>query len=129
MMALVAIINMITALLILILERTEMIGILKSLGTRNWKIRQIFLYQAAWIIGAGLFWGNLIGIGFSLIQDKYKLIKLSESDYYLSYAAIELNVPTILIINFSTLALVLLFLILPSYLVTKISPVKAIRFK
>jgi lipoprotein-releasing system permease protein len=129
LMAVVAIINMITALLILILERTEMIGILKSLGTRNWKIRQIFLYQAAWIIGVGLFWGNFIGIGFGLIQKKYKFIKLSESDYYLSYVPIELNIPTILIINFATLALVLLFLILPSYLVTKISPVKAIRFK
>jgi lipoprotein-releasing system permease protein len=129
LMAVVAIINMITALLILILERTEMIGILKSLGTRNWQIRKIFLYQAAWIIGIGLFWGNLLGIGLCLIQSKYKLIKLSEADYYLSYVPIELNIWSILAINFLTLCLVILFLIVPSYLVTTISPVKAIRFK
>lgn len=129
LMAVVAIINMITALLILILERTEMIGILKSLGTRNWEIRKIFLFQATWIIVVGLFWGNLIGISLALIQDKFKIIKLSEADYYLSYVPIELNFYNILILNSCTLLLVFLFLILPSILVTKITPVKAIRFK
>lgn len=129
LMAVVAIINMITALLILILERAEMIGILKSLGSRNWQIRKIFLYQAAWIIGIGLFWGNLLGIGLCLIQEKFKFIKLSEADYYLSYVPIELDILSILSINIFTLILVILFLIVPSYLVTTISPVKAIRFK
>jgi lipoprotein-releasing system permease protein len=129
LMAVVAIINMITALLILILERTEMIGILKSLGSRNWEIRKIFLIQAAWIIGVGLFWGNLIGISLSLLQEKFKFIKLSEADYYLSYVPIELNFGTIAILNLSTLLIVLTFLIFPSYLVTRITPVKAIRFK
>lgn len=129
LMAVVAIINMITALLILILERTEMIGILKSLGSRNWQIRKIFLYQAAWIIGIGLFWGNLLGIGLCLIQEKFKFIKLSEADYYLSYVPIEMDILSILTINILTLFLVILFLIVPSYLVTTISPVKAIRFK
>ncbi len=129
LMAVVAIINMITALLILILERTEMIGILKSLGTRNWQIRKIFLFQAAWIIGVGLFLGNFIGISLAMIQEKYKFIKLSEADYYLSYVPIELDFWTIGLLNIITLFIVLIFLILPSYLVTKISPVKAIRFK
>lgn len=129
LMAVVAIINMITALLILILERTEMIGILKSLGSRNWQIRKIFLFQAAWIIGIGLFWGNLLGIGLCLIQEKFKFIKLSEADYYLSYVPIELDTISIVIINILTLILVVLFLVVPSYLVTTISPVKAIRFK
>ncbi|MFZ4543896.1 MAG: ABC transporter permease [Saprospiraceae bacterium] len=129
LMGLVAIINMITALLILILERTEMIGILKSLGARNWEIRKIFLIQAAWIVGVGLFWGNLIGIGFSLLQQHFKMVKLSEADYYLSYVPIELDLTTIALLNVATLLTVVLFLIIPSILVTKISPVSAIRFK
>lgn len=129
LMAVVAIINMITALLILILERTEMIGILKALGARNWEIRKIFLIQATWIIGAGLFWGNLLGIGFSLLQKEFKFVTLSEADYYLAYVPIELNFSTILLLNFATLLIVLVFLIVPSMIVTKISPVKAIRFK
>lgn len=129
LMAIVALINMITALLILIIERTEMIGILKALGTRDWEVRKIFLAQAAWIIGIGLFWGNTIGAGICYLQDKFKFIKLSESDYYLSYVPIEMNLWTILLLNLSTLLMVLLFLIVPSYLVTRITPVKAIRFK
>ncbi len=128
LMIVVAIINMITALLILILERTNMIGTLKALGSTNWGIRRIFLYYAAYIILVGLFWGNLIGIGLCVLQDQFGLIRLSEENYYLSVAPVELQFWNILLINIGTLFVTLLFLIFPSYLVTRISPVKAIRF-
>lgn len=129
LMVIVAIINMITALMILILERTNMIGTLKALGSSNWGIRKVFLYYAAYIIIVGLFWGNLIGIGLCVLQDQFELIRLSEENYYLSTAPIALQPLPILLINLGTLVITLLFLMLPSYLVSSISPVKAIRFK
>ncbi|MEM0993566.1 MAG: FtsX-like permease family protein [Bacteroidota bacterium] len=129
LMLIVSIINMITALMILILERTNMVGTLKALGTSNWGIRKIFLYYAAYIVGLGLFWGNLIGLGLGFLQDKFRFIKLSEADYYLSYAPIEFDFWTIFFLNALTLIVILFFLIIPSYLVTKINPVEAIRFK
>lgn len=128
LMIIVAIINMITALLILILERTNMIGTLKALGSSNWNIRRIFLYYAGYIVIVGLFWGNLMGIGLCVLQDQFELIKLSEENYYLSVAPIEIQFWNVLLINIGTLVVTLLFLIVPSYLVTRISPVKAIRF-
>lgn len=128
MMIAVCVINMITALLILILERTNMIGILKAMGAKDWTIRKIFLYHAAYIIGLGLLWGNIIGIGFCLLEDYFHFIKLSEENYYLSYAPIDLQYGTIAALNIGTLLLTVTFLIIPTYLITKISPVKAIRF-
>ena len=128
MMLAVCIINMITALLILILERTNMIGILKAIGATDWTIRKIFLYHAANIIFLGLLYGNLLGIGFCLFEDYFHFIKLSEENYYLSYAPINLNILTILALNIGTMVLTVVFLIIPTYLITKISPVKAIRF-
>jgi lipoprotein-releasing system permease protein len=125
----VAIINMITALLILILERTNMIGILKALGSSNWQIKKIFLIQSARIISKGLLWGNIIGIGLCLVQKYFKIIKLNEADYYLSYAPIHLNPWGILTLNATTLVITLLFLIIPSMLIARISPVRAIQFK
>ncbi|MEZ4959615.1 MAG: FtsX-like permease family protein [Saprospiraceae bacterium] len=129
LMVIVGLINMITALMILILERTNMIGALKALGQTNWGIRKIFLYHSAYIIGLGLFWGNLFGIGFCLLQQKYGIIQLSEENYYLPAAPIELDFWAILGLNLGALAIIMLFLIVPSWLVSKISPVKAIRFK
>jgi len=129
LMLVVSIINMITALMILILERTNMIGTLKALGTSNWDIRKVFLYYAAYIVLLGLFWGNLIGLGLGWLQKKFQFIKLSEADYYLSYAPIEFNFWTILSLNIGALLVILLFLIIPSYLVTRIHPVQAIKFK
>jgi lipoprotein-releasing system permease protein len=128
LMIAVCIINMITALLILILERTSMIGILKAIGAQDWTIRKIFLYHAAYIIGLGLLLGNFIGIGFCLLEDYFHFIKLSEESYYLSYAPINLKIETIAALNIGTLLLTITFLIIPTYLITKISPVKAIRF-
>ncbi len=129
LMVVVAIINMVTTLLILILERTNMIGTLKALGSSNWTIQKIFLYYAAYIVILGIFWGNLLGIGLCLLQQEFEFIKLSEENYYLSVAPIDLQFWPIFLINSGTLLITLVFLIIPSYLVTTISPVKAIRFK
>ncbi len=123
-------INMITALLVLILERTQMIGVLKALGTNNWRIRKIFLYNAAYLIGVGLFWGNLIGLSFIWIQDQYRLFKFpNPKEYYIDYIPVSIDVPTVLILNIGVLFLCLLMLLLPSVIVTKITPVKAIKFE
>lgn len=129
LMTLVAVINMMTALLILILERTNMIGILKSLGQNNWGIRKIFLYYAGYIVVLGLFWGNLIGLGLCWLQDTFGLITLDEESYYLAVAPIHINWGVILLLNIGVLLVNLVFLIIPSYLVTRVEPVKAIRFK
>ncbi len=129
LMLVVGIINMVTALMILILERTNMIGTLKALGQTNWNIRKIFLYHAGYITGVGLFWGNVIGITICFLQDKFQIITLSEENYYLSVAPVELNFWVIFLLNVGTLLVTLIFLIIPSWLVTRISPVKAIRFK
>lgn len=128
LMIIVAIINMITALLILILERTNMIGILKALGTSNWRIRSVFLYYAAYIVLTGLLFGNLLGLGFCWLQDTFEFIRLDEANYYLSVAPIAINWWWVLALNAGTLGITLVFLILPSYLVSRVDPVKAIRF-
>lgn len=129
LMVIVAIIDMITALMILILERTNMIGTLKALGSSNWSIQKIFLYHAAYIVLVGLMWGNVLGISICWLQDTFEFIKLSEENYYLEYAPISLNIWSITLINIGTLVITLVFLIIPTFLVTSISPVKAIRFK
>jgi lipoprotein-releasing system permease protein len=98
------------------------------MGARNWGIRRIFLYYGAYIILNGLFWGNLLGISLCLLQKYFKFIRLDEENYYLSYAPIHFSFWSILLLNLGTLVITLLFLIIPSYLVSRISPVKAIRF-
>lgn len=128
-MIIVAGINMITALLVLILERTPMIGMLKAMGSDNWSIRKIFLYNAGYLIIRGLFWGNLIGIGLLLIQKYSKVITLNPDTYYVTEAPVYLSLPSILAINIGTMLLCLLMLLIPSYIITKINPVKAIRFE
>ncbi|RMA56715.1 ABC transporter permease [Ulvibacter antarcticus] len=128
-MILVAGINMITALLVLILERTQMIGILKSLGSSDWSVRKVFLYNAMYLIGVGLFWGNLIGIGLLLIQKYGKLFPLNPDTYYVNEAPVYLSLDYILILNAGTFALCLLMLLIPSYIIAKISPVKAMQFE
>lgn len=129
LMLAVAIINMITALLVLVLERTNMIGILKALGASNRPIRRIFIYHASTITLLGMFWGNLLGLGFCFLQDKFHFIRLKEADYYLSYAPIKMNWLAVAGINAGTLLITVLFLLLPSLVVSKIAPVKAIQFK
>jgi len=128
LMILVAVINMTTVLLILILERTNMIGILKSLGGSSWMIRKIFLYHAAYITGLGLLFGNILGIGISFAQKYFHIIRLDEQSYYVSVAPVLINPLYVILINAGTLLVCLITLIIPSYLVSRISPVKAIRF-
>ena len=127
-MILVATINMVVALLVLILERTQMIGILKALGADNWSVRKIFLYNAFYLIVRGLFWGNLIGISLLLIQQHFGIIKLNPENYYVNQAPVYLNWGYILLLNLLTVTVCFLVLLIPSYIITKISPVKAIRF-
>ena len=127
-MIIVSTINMVVALLVLILERTQMIGILKSLGSDNWSIRKIFLYNSLYLILRGLFWGNTIGIGLLLIQKKFEIIKLNPESYYVNVAPVEINILYILALNIGTVLVCLLVLLIPSYLITKISPAKTIRF-
>lgn len=127
-MILVAGINMITALLVLILERTQMIGILKALGSNNWSIRKLFLYNASYLILLGLFWGNLLGLGLLFAQKQFKLFPLDPSVYYVTEAPVFISFGYILALNVGTLVLCLIMLLVPSYIITKISPVKAIRF-
>jgi lipoprotein-releasing system permease protein len=124
----VATINMVVALLVLILERTQMIGILKALGANNWAVRKIFLYNAFYLISKGLFWGNLIGIGLLLIQQKFGIIKLNPENYYVNQAPVYNDFGYILLLNLGTIIICLLILLIPSYIITKISPIKAIRF-
>lgn len=127
-MILVAGINMITALLVLILERTQMIGILKALGGGDWSIRKIFLYNAAYLIVLGLFWGNLIGLGLLFIQKYFKLFPLNPETYYVTEVPVYIGWEYILAVNTGTLILCVLMLLIPSIIITKISPVKAMKF-
>ncbi|MFI1743613.1 ABC transporter permease [Thalassobellus sediminis] len=127
-MILVAGINMITALLVLILERTQMIGILKALGSNNWSIRKLFLYNASYLIFLGLLWGNILGLGILFAQKYFKLFPLDPSVYYVTEAPVYISFGYVLALNLGTLILCLIMLLVPSYIITKISPVKAIRF-
>lgn len=127
-MILVATINMVVALLVLILERTQMIGILKALGADNWSVRKTFLYNALYLIVRGLFWGNLIGISLLLIQQYFGIVQLNPENYYVNQAPVYLNWGYILLLNLLTITVCFLVLLIPSYIITKISPVKAIRF-
>ena len=129
LMLTVASFNMISGLLIIILEKTNMIGILKALGAKNWNIRKIFLYQSAFLIGKGLLWGNVIGLALILIQYYTNIIPLDPETYYVSYVPVELNLWYILAINAGTFILSLLILIIPSMVIAKISPAKSIKFE
>lgn len=127
-MILVATINMVVALLVLILERTQMIGILKAIGASNWTIRKMFLYNASYLIFRGLFWGNLIGISILLIQKYFGIVELNPENYYVNQAPVYINVVYIILLNVLTVGVCFLVLLIPSYIITKITPVKAIRF-
>ncbi len=129
LMIIVAVINMISALLIMILERTAMIGILKAMGASNWTIRKVFLHSAFYLIGFGMLLGNLFGIGFGVIQQTTHFLKLDQESYYMNFVPIQFNWGDLALLNLGTLAICLLVMIGPSMLVTKITPVKAIRFK
>jgi len=128
LMLLVAGFNMISGLLILILERTNMIGILKALGSSNGTIRKMFLYQASYLIVKGLFWGNIIGTGLALLQLKTGLISLDPASYYIKRVPVNLELSHIILLNLGTMAVIILMLLVPSQLISRITPVKAIRY-
>lgn len=129
LMLIVGAINMITALFILILEQTQLIGTLKALGSQNWHIRKVFIYHSLYLILRGMFWGNFIGISMCTIQKYFQIIKLDKSTYYMSFVPIDINLLHILSLNVVTFAICWLILIIPSYLISKINPIKAIRFE
>ena len=128
LMVVVAGFNMISGLLILILERTNMIGILKALGTSNVSVRKIFMYQSAYLTLVGLLWGNLFGLGICLAQKYLNLMPLDPASYYLDTVPINLNLVHILLLNLGTMLITFLFLLIPSMIIARISPDKSIRF-
>lgn len=121
--------TMISGLLIIILERTQMIGTLKALGARNTTVRHTFLWFAAFIIGRGLLWGNILGIGIVLLQQYTGIVTLDPQTYYVSKAPMELNIPLIVLLNVVTLMTSLLVLVGPSYLVSRIHPARSMRYE
>ncbi|WP_413666435.1 FtsX-like permease family protein [Mucilaginibacter sp. Mucisp86] len=129
LMVAVAVINMISALLIMILERTAMIGMFKAMGASNWAIRKVFLINATYLIGLGLLLGNLLGIGLGYFQMYTHFFKLDQASYYMTFVPVEFSLFDIVVLNIGTLIICLLVLIIPSTLVSRISPVKAIQFK
>jgi lipoprotein-releasing system permease protein len=128
-MILVAGINMITTLLISVLEKTNMIGILKALGASNRMIRKVFLYHAGFLIARGMIWGNILGIGLSLLQKNFGIVKLSQESYFVDVVPINFNIINILLVNGGTFAICMVMLIVPSYIISRVSPVKAITFR
>ncbi len=128
LMLLVAGFNMISGLLILILEKTNMIGVLKALGSEDNIIRKVFLYQAAYLIGKGLIWGNITGIGLAFLQLKTGLLTLDPTLYYIKNVPVNLDPIHIILLNAGTMAAIILMLLVPSQLISRITPVKAIRY-
>jgi lipoprotein-releasing system permease protein len=128
LMLVVAGFNMISGLMILILERTNMIGLLSSLGARSISIRKIFIYQSGFMALKGLFWGNLAGIGVCFIQYQFHLVKLNQETYFLSSVPINFNILYFVLLNIGTLVAVLLMLVIPSMVISKISPDTTLRY-
>lgn len=128
LMVIVAGFNMVSGLLILILDRTVMIGILKALGMENGGLRKIFLYHSVYLVGKGLIWGNLAGILLALIQQYTGILKLDQASYFISTVPVNLKLSHILLLNAGTMIITVLMLIVPSYIIGRISPEKTIRF-
>ncbi|NOR73540.1 MAG: FtsX-like permease family protein [Draconibacterium sp.] len=128
LMILVASFNMISGLLVLILERSSMIGVLKALGSRNWSIRKIFLYLSIFLTSRGMLWGNIIGVALILIQKTFGVIKLDPTTYYVDVVPVNFSLLHLLLLNIGSIIITTIMLVIPSYLVSKISPEKSIRF-
>ena len=121
-------VNMISIILILVMERTQMIGMLKALGAHNKLIRSVFIYNGMRLIVRGLLWGNIIGLGFCFIQDRFKIIKLNPEDYYMSFVPIGWNWEIVAMLNVLTFLIVTIVLLIPTVVISRINPIKAIRF-
>jgi lipoprotein-releasing system permease protein len=125
---LVAGFNMVSGLLILILERATMIGVLKAIGTENWSIRKVFIYLSVFLIGKGMIWGNILGILLCLIQSRFGIFHLDPASYYLDTVPINLKISHLVLLNVGTLIVTTLMLLIPSWYISRIAPDKAIRF-
>ncbi len=120
-------INMITALLVLILERTQMIGLIGVLGMKQWTIQKVFLYNAAYLIGIGLFWGNVLGLGLLALQSQTEWISLDPNSYYVTTVPIAFDLSMIVSINIGTFVICILMLLIPSFIISKVTPIRALR--
>jgi len=129
LMVVVAAITMVSTLLILILDRTMMIGVLKSLGMKNREVRRIFLINSAYIIGRGMMWGNVAGLGFCLLQWYFRIIPLDQASYYMAFVPVRLHVIHVLSINLGTFVVCMLVLVIPGIVISKVTPMKVIRFR
>ncbi len=128
-MTAVACVTMVSGLLIIILERTTMIGILKALGARNKSIRHTFIWLATYIIGKGMLYGNVLGIGLIILQKQTGLVKLDPTTYYVDYVPTEVNIPLFLALNAATIIVCLAVLILPSFFISNVHPAKSMRYE
>ena len=124
----VALVNIIIALLILVLQRTKMIGILKALGCRNWIIRKIFLFNTLYLCAKGLFWGNVIGLSLAFLQKQFKIIGLNPDAYYMSTVPISIDFVNIVLLNLSILFLCWISLLIPSIIIARINPIRSINY-
>jgi lipoprotein-releasing system permease protein len=107
-----------------------MIGVLKALGAADWSIRKIFLYNAAWLIGIGLLWGNCFGLGLLWLQDRFRMFKFpNPGEYYIEYIPVHIDLTSVLLLNAGVFVLCFMMLLIPSYIITRITPVKAIKFE
>ena len=129
LMLIVGGVNMITSLLIIILEKSRLIGILKAIGANNWNIRNVFIYNSLYIIFNGLFWGNLIALTFSICQNYFDLISLDENIYFMSFVPVKIELMSLFLINIGTIVICYLILVIPSVMISKISPAKSIKFE
>ena len=129
LMLIVGGVNMITSLLIIILEKSRFIGILKAIGATNWNIRNVFIYNSLYIIFNGLFWGNLIALTFSICQNYFDLISLDENIYFMSFVPVKIELMSLFLINIGTIIICYLILVIPSVVISKISPAKSIKFE
>ncbi len=121
-------VNMISVILILVMERTQMVGILKAMGAQNGFIRSVFLYNGMNLIAKGLFFGNMVGLGLCFLQDRFKFISLNPRDYYMEYVPIQWSWGTVVLLNIIIFVTVLLVLLIPTRFITRINPIQAIRF-
>ncbi len=128
LMLVVAAFNMISGLLILILDRTVMIGVLKALGMSNRGIRSIFLYQSAYLMLKGMFWGNMVGLGLSMLQRSFSILKLNPESYFIEFVPVDMDAALLILVNLGTLLITLLVLIIPSMAIARVSPASTIRF-
>lgn len=128
LMVMVAGFNMVSGLLVLILERSTMIGVLKAMGSPNWSIRRVFIYLSVFLTSRGMLWGNIIGVTILLLQKTFHLAKLNPESYYVEFIPMNFSLLHLLLLNLGTIAITSVILIIPSYFISKISPDKTIRF-